>query len=236
MQQIYLETQDLLKRIEDAAENRKPFSLVRIGDGENLVMAQHHVWPLSKVLQERWAMKANRGEKGLTLPNLPLRNAVVSSVKRATVVGILPAGDASINAPDYLKRPLTDQIFSYYHIEPAMICHAGVNRELARMEEFWSLLSGRRIIVITREAQKIKERLEKEPYMQNIVHALTFSQWQDYRHTLKWMTTHKNSFDVALISCGVNAVVLAERIAALTGKVALDFGKANNIILKGRPN
>jgi hypothetical protein len=34
----------------------------------------------------------------------------------------------------------------------------------------------------------------------------------------------------------VNAVVLAERTAALAGKVAIDFGKANNIILKGRAN
>ncbi|WP_232436409.1 GT-D fold domain-containing glycosyltransferase [Paenibacillus rubinfantis] len=236
MQQIYLETRDLLKQIEDAVENRKQFSLVRIGDGENLVMSQHHVWPISKVLQERWAMKANRGEKGLTLPNLPLRNAVVSSVKKATVVGILPAGDNTINAPDYLKRPLTDKVFAHYQVKPAVICHAGVNRELARMKEFWSLLSGRRILVITREAEKIKERLEKEPYLQNIVYALPFDQWSEYRKTIKWVIAHKNHFDVALISCGVSAVVLAEQIASLTGKVALDFGKANNIILKGRPN
>ncbi|GIP48823.1 hypothetical protein D3C76_149710 [compost metagenome] len=236
MPQIYLETRDLLKRIEEAVVNRKPFSLVRIGDGENLVMAQQNVWSLSKVLQERWAIKANRGEKGIHLPNLPLRNAVVSSVRKATVVGILPADDNTINAPDYLKRPLTDQILSYYRIEPAVICHAGVNRELARMEEFWSLLSGRRVLILTREAHKIKERLEKKPYKQNIVHALAFNQWQEYRSTLKWITAHKDSFDVALISCGVSAVVLSEQIAALTGKVALDFGKANNIILKGRPN
>lgn len=236
MQPIYLETGDLLRHIEEAVKNRKPFSLVRIGDGENLVMSQHEVWPISKVLQERWAIKANRGEKGVTLPNLPLRNAVVSSVRKASVVGILPAGDDTINAPDYLKRPLTDQVFAHYKLQPAKVCHAGVNRELARMKEFWSLLSGRRILVITREAQKIKERLREEPYKQNIVHALSFNQWQDYRNTLKWVVDHKNSFDLALISCGVNAVVLAERTAALTGKVALDFGKANNIILKGRPN
>lgn len=236
MQQIYLEAQDLLKRIRDAIEKQKPFSLVRIGDGENLVMSQHHVWPMSKVLQERWAIKANRGEKGLTLPNLPLRNAVISSVKKATVVGILPAGDNTINAPDYLKRPLTDKVFSYYKIQPPVICHAGVNRELAKMEEFWSLLSGLRIMVITREAAKIKERLKKEPYNQKIVYALPFDQWPEYRNTIKWITAHKDSFDVALISCGVSAVVLAQQIASITGKVALDFGKASNIILNGRPN
>ncbi|WP_068785575.1 GT-D fold domain-containing glycosyltransferase [Paenibacillus phocaensis] len=236
MQQIYLETRDLLRHIEDAVKDRKPFSLVRIGDGENLVMSQHEVWPISKVLQERWAIKANRGEKGVTLPNLPLRNALVSSVRRASVVGILPAGDDTINAPSYLKRPLTDQIFAHYKLRPARVCHAGVNRELARMTEFWSVLSGRRILVITREAQLIKEMLEKEPYKQKVVHALPFSQWQDYRSTIKWIASHKDSFDVAFISCGVNAVVLAEQIAALTGKVALDMGKANNIILKGRPN
>ena len=56
------------------------------------------------------------------------------------------------------------------------------------------------------------------------------------QETLEWIQTNQDTFDVALFSCGVNAVVLAERTAALAGKVAIDFGKANNIILKGRAN
>ncbi|MGG6314418.1 GT-D fold domain-containing glycosyltransferase [Paenibacillus macerans] len=236
MQQVYLESQDLLEQIAVNLRSKKPFSLVRIGDGENLVLSQDTVWPMSKLLEERWAVKANNGQKGLSLPNLTLRNAVATSIRKASVVGILPAGDDSIKAPDYLKRPLTDQVFAYYGLKPPLLCHAGVNRELALMPEFWTLLTGRRILIITREAKKLKARLEQDPYSLNVVEALSFNGWKQYKSTLEWIKAHPNSFDVALISCGVNAVVLAVRIAELTGKVALDFGKATNIILRGRPN
>ncbi|MNW17041.1 hypothetical protein D3C71_2160890 [compost metagenome] len=54
--------------------------------------------------------------------------------------------------------------------------------------------------------------------------------------TLEWFRQNRETFDLALFSCGVNAVVLAQKTAELTGKAALDFGKAGNIILKGTPN
>ncbi|MNG16788.1 hypothetical protein D3C84_1007280 [compost metagenome] len=35
----------------------------------------------------------------------------------------------------------------------------------------------------------------------------------------------RRRYDIALLSCGVNAVVLAPRMANEIGKVAIDFGK-----------
>ncbi|WP_059052916.1 GT-D fold domain-containing glycosyltransferase [Paenibacillus senegalimassiliensis] len=236
MQQVFLESRDLLKRMSQALWKKEPFSLVRVGDGENLVLSQDTVWPVSKVLEERWAIKASKGQKGLYLPNIPLRDAVAASIRNASVVGILPYNDDMIKAPDYLKRPLTDQVFRHFDLSPPLICHAGVNRELAEMREFWRLLKQRRILIVTREAEQLHQRLEQPPYSLHIVKALPFDHWGQYRQTIDWITSHAASFDIALFSCGVNAVVLAERTMALTGKIALDFGKAANIVLKGRAN
>ena len=61
-------------------------------------MSQESVWPMEQVLQERWAIKANLGQKGLRLPNLKMRDEVAASLKRATIVGVLPRGDSTIKA------------------------------------------------------------------------------------------------------------------------------------------
>ncbi|WP_340401009.1 GT-D fold domain-containing glycosyltransferase [Paenibacillus sp. FSL H8-0079] len=236
MNSIYLEMEGVLDQLEAALLEQRPLSLVRVGDGENIVMSQETVWPTEQVLQERWAIKANLGQKGLSLPNPQLRDEVAASLQRADIVGILPRGDSTINAPDYLKRPLTDMVFAHFGISPPLTCHACVNRELVQNPRFWQMLAGKRVLLVTREVEALRATLEREPYHLNIVTALPFDSYDQKEDTLEWIQANQDTFDVALFSCGVNAVILAERTAALAGKVAIDFGKANNIILKGRAN
>ncbi|WP_458125819.1 GT-D fold domain-containing glycosyltransferase [Paenibacillus sp. Z3-2] len=236
MNPIYLEIDGVLNQLELALKEKRPFSLVRVGDGENIVMSQDVIWTTKQVLQERWAIKANRGQKGVHLPNFELRDLIAASLQRASLVGVLPLGDLTISAPEYLKRPLTDMLFAHFGISPALTCHACVNRELAQMPRFWEMLAGKRVLLVTRDIEKLRTALVQEPYHLNIAAALPFDSWDQMKETLQWIQTNQHTFDVALFSCGVNAVVLAERTAALAGKVAIDFGKANNIILNGRPN
>lgn len=236
MNPIYLEMDGVLDQIEAALREKRPFSLVRVGDGENIVMSQETVWTVEQVLQERWAIKANRGQKGVHLPNLELRDLVAASLQRASLVGVLPPGDLTINAPDYLKRPLTDMLFAHFGISPAFTCHACINRQLVHSPHFWNIIAGKRVLLVTREIEKLRATLVQEPYHLNIAAALPFDNYDQMTETLQWIQTNQHSFDVALFSCGVNAVILAERTAALAGKVAIDFGKANSIILNGRAN
>lgn len=236
MEHKMLSTVQVLEKLNQALLQRRPFSLVRIGDGENLVLAQNSVWAMELVLKERWAIKANRGQKGLHLPNLPLRDAVRDAVAKADVVGILPHGDTSIIAPAYLKRPLTDQIFQHFSLKPKAICDARINREMLFTQQFYSVVTPRRIVLVTRQPEPLKQTLTAPPYCLNIVHTLPFGDYSQMDATLEWFKQNGDTFDLALFSCGVNAVVLAQKTAELTGKAALDFGKATNIILKGTPN
>lgn len=127
-------------------------------------------------------------------------------------------------------------VFAHFGISPPLTCHACVNRELAQNPRFWQMLAGKRVLLVTREIEELRVMLEREPYNLNIVTALPFDSYDQMDETLHWIQNNQQTFDVALFSCGVNAVILAERTAALAGKVAIDFGKANNIILKGRAN
>jgi hypothetical protein len=232
----YLELEDVIQKIGHALETNSPFSLVRIGDGENLVLAQNSVMSIQEVLKEPWAIKANNGQKGVHLPNLSLRDLMVKSINQADVVGILPYNDTTILAPGHLKRDLTDKIFAKYNINPNYTCHACINRQIARRPEFWSLLKGKRILLIYQSVNELKGILQSEPYHLEIPLIVPFSNYNQMTATLSFIIRNKNNFDIALICCGVNAVVLAQKVAELAGKVGIDFGKASNILIKGRPN
>ncbi|GGA31649.1 GT-D fold domain-containing glycosyltransferase [Paenibacillus physcomitrellae] len=222
----------LLEQIRTALDHKQPLSFVRIGDGENLILAQDSVWTMEQVLREKWAKKANMGLKGVNLPNIALRDEMVAVLKKADIVGILPPGDQTIKAGEHLKRELTDKVFKYYNIHPRYTCHAGLNRKLAIYPGFWSMLSKKRVLVITSKAQEFRRVLGPKPYMCNVVQALPFSHYKDMESVRKWLTAHPDHFDIALISCGVNAVILAQMVRDLTGKVGIDFGKGRNLLLK----
>jgi hypothetical protein len=80
---------DVLKKIKTALELKKPFSLVRIGDGENIVLAQENFLTRKEVLNSYWVKQSETGKgKGVTLPCLKLRDRMVKAIHKASVVGI----------------------------------------------------------------------------------------------------------------------------------------------------
>jgi hypothetical protein len=229
-----LKWKQVLRTIKHALDNDQPFSMVRIGDGENIVMAQKSVWNIKTVLREPWAKKANRGKKGIRLPNIKIRNQMIRSIKKANIVGILPPGDKRTYAPTRLKRPLTNKIFRLYKLRPRYTCDAVVNRFLAGRKEFWGVLRGRRVLIITQQADKLKQALLRDPYRMDIAGTIAFSDYKQMNSVLKQVKAMKDKFDIALISCGVNSVILAPEIARLTQKVAIDFGKGHHVVFKKR--
>jgi hypothetical protein len=175
-------------------------------------------------MKEPWAKKANRGGKGVTMPNLGLRNQMVAGIRRATVVGILTKDDKLIRAPRKLKRPLTNAVFAYFRLSPRLKCNACINRYASRDKDFWKLLRGRRILIISKHAKLMKNILVKRRGIR-VVGTIPFTHYRQIGRTLAQVRAMRKSFDLALISAGVNAVILAPGIARSTGKVALDFGQ-----------
>ncbi|WP_134699050.1 GT-D fold domain-containing glycosyltransferase [Ammoniphilus sp. YIM 78166] len=221
----FLTVCQVLKMIQNAMDQKIPFSLVRVGDGENLILAQESVMPIKEVLKKKWAKKANRGEKGVYLPNLTLRNQMVEAIKKADVVGIPFLTNDPIKAEHNIKRPLTEAAFDYYSIHPRHVCHTFVNRVLAQKREFWNLLKGKRVLLVGGWAEQVRKILMLEPYGLDNILTIPFFHNKEMETTIHNISKLSNQFDIALVSCGVNAVVLSQHIAEKTGKVAIDFGK-----------
>ncbi|WNR43428.1 GT-D fold domain-containing glycosyltransferase [Paenibacillus roseipurpureus] len=216
----FLTRRQTYTRIRYALNHKKPLSLVRIGDGENICLSQKSLWSIKRVMKEPWV---KRKDKGVTLPNLRLRNQMVSEIRRASIVGLLSPNDTLIRAPRYQKRPLTNKVFAYFRISPRLTCNACINRYATGDKDFWKLLRGRRIFIISKHAKSMKKKLRKRGL--NVVGTLSFTHYKQISHTVDKVGAKRHTFDLVLISTGVNAVILAPRIARRTRKVALDFGQ-----------
>lgn len=222
----------IVERVRDALVDKKPFYLVRIGDGENFVLSQDSVYTMQQTLGQLWVKIANEGRKGVRLPNIEIRDRMVEAIKEADIVGILPQNDKTIRAHPNHKRPLTDKIFDHFGLQPKAVCSAVVNREMIYYKPFWEMLTeqGSRVILVSRWAGGMKQRLIRPPYNLNVPFTLPFERYEMMTETIEKIESRQDEFDIALVSCGVNAVVLAHEIAKRTGKVALDFGIGSQII------
>lgn len=216
---------DVLKRIEAALEGKRKFSLIRIGDGENFVLAQGHLMTDEQLLNTYWAREIKSKKKGITLPCYELRDRIVKLIPHADIVGVCRNNNDEVLTHSKFKRAFTNRIFDYYNLDPPNICYVFVNRKMVSHRRFWKMLHNYRTLLISRWAKPYAEIITKQyaKLKPKIAGCIEFTHYNEISDTLKKVGKYR--FDLALISAGVNALILAPKIAQLYGKVALDFGK-----------
>ena len=226
---------EVLRRIHKALRQKKPFSLVRIGDGENIVLAQGKFLTKQEIERTYWVRQGRRtGGKGVDLPNLRLRDRMLKGIRQADIVGICRHHNDEVAAPAYFKRELTNKIFDYYNLQPTNLCYVFCNRKMVSYRYFWKILHQYRTLLISKWADQYARRI-KGKYASlppQIVGTINFKHYNQIPAVLK--KVGKFNFDLALISAGVNAVILAPAIAKRYHKVAIDFGKT--MMYTVRPN
>jgi len=228
----FLSHSKVLSMIKRSMKAKRPFSLVRVGDGENIVLAQKGVWSIKKVLRTNWAKNSRRtNKKGVRLPNIKLRNQMIHALRRASVVGIPHRREKEIKASKKYLRPLTEKAFKKYKIKPRNVCHTFINRHLPESSDFWEMLKGKRVILISSWANQF-QRYVKRNYPRHRIRIIPvrFSNYRQMNKILRKVKPIKA--DIVLVSAGVNAVVLVEKLARLQKRVAMDFGKSPMLILK----
>ncbi len=217
---------EVLRRIHGALRVKKPFSLVRIGDGENIVLSQGKFLTDEEIEKTYWVRQGKKSNgKGVTLPCRPLRNKMLNGIRKADIVGICRSNKDQVAAPSKYKRSLTNKIFDHYKIKPTNLCYVFVNRKMVSYRYFWKIIHQYRTLLISKWADQYAKIIQKNysSLKPNIVGCINFSHYKELPATLK--KVEEFNFDLALISSGVNAVILAPAIAEKYRKVAIDFGK-----------
>lgn len=213
---------ELAQRILHALDTRSPFSLVRVGDGELLTLAQGCVLSVEQVKEQGSFL----GYAGVDVPDFEARDRVRDSIRQASVVGIpklrirnfqpLALAVFQAHGIDYGSLTLTDSLINYY------LYQAG---HLSR------IVGGRRVLIVGMLAGPLADYMRSNGV--NVVAAISPVEGVKDVPRVMAEIAAAHDFDIALVAAGVAAVVLSQRIATELGKVAIDFGHLANSMIKG---
>lgn len=234
MREDWLSTLNVIEEVRKALDKNTPLSIVRVGDGENICLSQYKVWPIRKILSTRWArLSRSTNWKGVRLPNIRLRDELIHSINKADIVGIPHYNDKEILAKQQYLRPLTDSCFEKYNISPKQLCHTFVNRHMVEYPQFWEMLKGKKVVIISRWANELKNFVgdKYDGLGIQFVKLIRINRFEEISKVLIKMKLV--DCDIVFISAGVNAVILAQKLAEEQGRIAIDFGKSAVFMIKG---
>lgn len=198
--------------INSALDKKKDFSLVRLGDGEGIALAQG----LCKTEEE--LKKYNFLEyAGLTPPDYQARDELVVAIRKADLVGI------SANLMEDFQ-PLICKALQQHNIKirDLTITTANINRALFQEGYFKAMIKkeGLKITLVGNKAVELAGVLKNYCNITGIVSPV--SGIKDIPGVLEELSNYH--FDLLLVSAGIPAVIICSQAAKLFNCVALDFG------------
>lgn len=205
--------------VAQALTQRRPFALIRIGDGEARVLAHDLLIPSSGLDP---AMNAYRG---CPLPNPAARQELMAAIQAADLVGLSP------DRQHWECAPLTEQIFNRLGLAPARICSAGIAWELLRSGGLWQLLRGRRSAVVGRRAAAAAPALARHGAAVAGTVALEGLAGLPAAGAALADLHARSGFDLILFAAGVPGKILSPRVARALGTVCFDLGHALHAIM-----
>ncbi|MDF2721381.1 MAG: hypothetical protein K0Q59_1056 [Paenibacillus sp.] len=216
-----LTPEELGERIIQALDRRAPFSVVRIGDGELLTLAQGNVLSVEQVKEQGSFL----GYAGVDVPDFEARDQLKESLRKASVVGIpklrvrnyqpLALAVFQAHGIDFGSITLTDSLINYYMYQAGLLSR---------------IVQGRRVLVAGKLAEPLADYFRQNGV--NVVAVISpVDGVKDVPRVMGEIAAH--DFDLALVAAGIAAVIVSQRIATELGKVAIDFGHLANAMVKG---
>lgn len=216
---------DVAQSMAAALRDRRPLSVVRLGDGEALTLAQEILLPIPEVRR--------RGEflpyAGVHPPDLAARDRLAAAVRSADIIGLTTA-----EHPDY--GPLLLEALAAHGIDPATrVCtDAVVNYTLHEGGHLTRLLLSLprpRVLVAGNLGQRLSVAL-KSAGVEVVATVTPVRGCADVDRVIKEIALH--SFDIGLVPAGIAAVIICAEAAHEFGKVMLDFGHLADEIIAGQ--
>ena len=205
-----------VQRIAEALAQNRPFSLARIGDGENIVLAQETVFSLDWIGKNvGWSHSSNYC--GAVLPNLALRDRMAAALKEADIIGVF-AGDA-----------LTEKAFTALGIHPKAITYAFDNLQMPMYKPFVDLIRAYPPLLVGRPAERFAALLLDKLGVRVPGVVMNINSADDIDVCMEEMARIPHRW--SLVSAGVNADIIAPEMAVRYGKVSIDFGHAPDNVM-----
>ncbi|EFM08964.1 hypothetical protein PaecuDRAFT_4429 [Paenibacillus curdlanolyticus YK9] len=217
-----LDTETVYHELEAAIRDSQPYSVIRIGDGELMALAQDVVYPADFILKEAPFLPY----AGVNPPDLSARDLLARAVSSANIVGV------PLSRRNYFQPLLYPVLRAHgISVHQLRLTSSTINYSLFQSGLLEPLLRGKRLLLIGNTC----------PSLANVLHGLGYivsgiiAPVRGIADIERVMAeTRAAQFDLALVAAGIPATVIAWRIAEELGKVALDFGHMADAIVKGQ--
>ncbi|KOR90607.1 hypothetical protein AM231_02595 [Paenibacillus solani] len=208
-------------RIKEALASSSPLSVIRLGDGELLTLAQEMVLNEEEVRKEGHFLSY----AGVCLPDLKARDMLAASVRNADIVGI-----PKLRMSNF--QPLAFSVFRAHGIDyrKLQLTLSTVNYAIHLEGLLHGILAGRRVLVVGNSAPGLS-RVLSDRGIKVTGTVDTVEGMYDIPRTMDEI--RECQFDIALVGAGIPAVIITERIASELGKVAIDFGHLADSLASG---
>lgn len=200
--------------IKDRVQHHRPFSLIRINDGENRALG-YGIFVNERQLP-RWFRYT-----GVDKPDESVRRALIQSIKDADMVGF-PTQDNPV------FRPLSEKILAYYKLKPRYICNGIINRFFIKNGGLKRIIRGQRVALVGLTIGEVAKKLESMGA--SIVAIEKVHGFKDLPRVLKRLA-NAPEYDIALVSAGIPAKIICTQLSKRYGKVALDMGHLPELLL-----
>ncbi|MWC28656.1 succinyl-CoA synthetase [Paenibacillus sp. MMS18-CY102] len=217
-----LDTEAVYHELETAIRDSVPCSVIRIGDGELMALAQDVIYPTGTIMQEAPYLPY----AGVTPPDLAARDLLARAVSSAHIVGV------PLSRRKYFQ-PLLFPVLREHGIPVRQLrmTSSTINYSLFQAGLLQPLIRGKRLLLIGNTCPSLANVLNGAGYTVSGVIAPVRG-FADIERVMA--EAQAAQFDLALVAAGIPATVIAWRIAEELGKVALDFGHMADAIVKGQ--
>ncbi len=212
--------EDIYSEISNSLNKKIPLSLVRLGDGEGIALAQGYCKTEEELFQYDFLKYA-----GIEVPDYQARDDLAKAVKEADIVGI-----PTNLMPDF--QPLICKALKDNDINVAdlTLTTANISQYLFHHKYFEKILQkdNNQVAVVGNKAEELAEILQD--YC-NITGAITpVNGIKDIPRVLKLL--HNYNFNLLLVAAGIPAVIICSKAAKQFKCTALDIGHLANHIIK----
>jgi glycosyltransferase involved in cell wall biosynthesis len=214
---------EVLDLLDEAIRGQKPLSLGRYGHLELAYLGWSHFpeWTNS--------MEPYSSYSGATVSVSRIGDDLTESLKTVDIVGFHTSWGAAWE--DRKTAKLTSELLEHINFSPLRVCSAFITHEMIKSDRFWASLKNQKIALVGRRAT------EACPFFENNGIEITFTSelegYEDIEKVFQELSDNKD-WNIALISAGIPAKILAPRLAQQTNKVVIDFGHAMDKLIDGQ--
>lgn len=213
-----LEASQVFHLIDQAITEKKSFSLARFGIGEISYLR----WP-----ENTWMIhQFKRYEKyaGVSSGYGKIKKELVASLKQSDIIGVI-----SPHRLEFFGKQMK-AVFQQLTFNPARCCSAWVFQDYIKQQSIWPWLKAKKMLLIGRRAKEAYDVFVKRGI--NVVGTIEINSDLEIEKVVNDVTSIDH-WDVALISAGIPATILAPKIAVASNRVAIDFGHSLDLLIDG---